>query len=284
VKFNDPQAVERLEKEEAWRAQRMKKVEKIAKVLRLKVETPEEIEASTECADIRLQRRVAEALAKQMLQSKRKITDGNVGEVLGHWGFTENSSRVNVMPEGLKYVYSDTIGAIRARSFGFGSTPPTKRYPGVSKLLCQWLADNTPKIPVKFVCTAINLNCNYAGRRHRDGNNEGPSVIRAFGDFKGGHLRYFNKDKKKNPRPGLDTLSTKDMVRFDLAKKTCLFNGNRAHEVEPFKGERYSVVFFTSKGWSKGKTKDVKFLTEQCGFPFPTAACLSKLKKATDNV
>merc|ERR1712232_615373 len=143
--------------------------------------------------------------------------------------------------------------------FGFGSTPPTKRYPLVSKLLCQWLADNKPKIPAKFVCTAINLNCNYAGRRHRDQNNEGPSVIRAFGKFKGGRLHYFRGDKKKNPRPELDSLKKSDAVILDLAKKTSIFDGNRAHEVEPFTGERYSTVFFTARGWGKGKPKDVKF-------------------------
>eukprot|EP00401_Gymnodinium_catenatum_P013955 CAMPEP_0117486672 /NCGR_PEP_ID=MMETSP0784-20121206/15598_1 /TAXON_ID=39447 /ORGANISM="" /LENGTH=498 /DNA_ID=CAMNT_0005281291 /DNA_START=67 /DNA_END=1561 /DNA_ORIENTATION=- len=281
VNFKDPKAGVKLEKEEAWRAERMRKVEKRAKDMGLKVETTEEIEASTESADIRLQRRVAEAIAMQKLQSKRKITDSDVHEVLEHWGFSENIARINVMPEGQKYVYSDTMGAIRARSFGFGSTPPTKRYPGVPKLLCQWLADNRPKIAAKFYCTAINLNANYAGRRHRDQNNEGPSVIRAFGKFKGGKLRYFPRDTQRNPRPPLETLNVKDSVLFDLSRHTVVFNGNSAHEVEPFTGERYSVVFFTAKGYGKGKPQDVQFLKKDCGFPFPTAAELAKLKKAT---
>jgi hypothetical protein len=279
VKFNDPKAAERLAAEEAWRTERMRKVEKRAKDMRLKVETTEEIEASTESADIRLQRRVAEAIAKERLNSGKKITDADVTEVLEHWGFGENTARLNVMPGGQKYVYSDTLGAIRARSFGFGSTPPTKRYPAVPKILCTWLADNKLPVKSKFVCTAINLNCNYAGRRHRDQNNEGPSIIRAFGKFKGGRLHYFSGDVKKTPRPSLDSLQMKDATVCDLAKTTTVFDGTRAHEVSPFQGQRYSVVYFTAQGYAKGKPQDVQFLKKDCGFPFPTPKELAALKK-----
>lgn len=283
VKFNDAQAVEKCQKEEAWRTQRMVKVEKRAKDMRLKIESNKEIEASTESADIRLQRRVAEAISKQKLTAGKKIVDADVADALAHWGFGENISRLNVMQPGQKYVYSDTIGAIRARSFGYHPTPPTTRYPAFPKLLCKWLADNKPaKLKsTKFVCSAINLNCNYNGRRHRDGGNEGPSVIRAFGKFKGGKLKYWEKDIKKNPRPSLDSLNPKDATTFDLAKDTVLFDGNRAHEVDAFEGERYSVVFFTSSGHAKAKKEEVKFLINECGFPFPTAGDVAKLKKAT---
>jgi len=280
VKLNDPNAVEKLQKEEAWRAERLRKVDKRAKDMKLKVETTEEIEASNESADIRLQRRVADAISRDKLASGKKIAEADVAEALEHWGFSENIARLNVMQPGQKYVYSDTIGAIRARSFGFHPTPPTRRYPFFAKLLNKWLADNKPsKLSAKFVCTAINLNCNYNGRRHRDQNNEGPSIIRAFGKFKGGKLRYWPKDIRK-PRPKLDTLDLKDAATFDLSKNTVVFDGNRAHEVDPFEGERYSVVFFTASGYGKGKDKDVKFLSKDCGFPFPQPEDMKKLKKA----
>eukprot|EP00931_Biecheleriopsis_adriatica_P053297 TRINITY_DN3117_c0_g2_i2.p1 TRINITY_DN3117_c0_g2~~TRINITY_DN3117_c0_g2_i2.p1 ORF type:complete len:424 (+),score=116.86 TRINITY_DN3117_c0_g2_i2:93-1364(+) len=283
VKLNDPAAAEKLKKEEAWRSERMKKVEKRALALKLKVESLAEIEATTESADIRLQRRVADAISQQKLASGKKIVDADVQEALEHWGFGENIARLNVMQPGQKYVYSDTVGAIRARSFGFHPTPPTRRYPFFVKLLNKWLEDNKPPgLSAKFVCTAINLNCNYNGRRHRDQNNEGPSVIRAFGKFTGGKLRYWPKDAKvKKPRPSLDSLSSKDAKVFDLAKHTVVFDGNRAHEVDEFQGERYSVVFFTASGYGKGKAKDVSFLRKECGFAFPSPADMAKLKKAT---
>jgi len=282
VKLNDPAAAEKLKQEEAWRAERMQRVQKRALALKLKVESVTEIEASTESADIRLQRRVADAISKQKLASGKKIVDADAQEALEHWGFGENIARLNVMQPGQKYVYSDTVGAIRARSFGFHPTPPTRRYPFFVKLLNKWLQDNKPaglSATAKFVCTAINLNCNYNGRRHRDQNNEGPSVIRAFGKFSGGKLRYWPKDVKK-PRPKLETLSSKDAKVFDLAKHTIVFDGNRAHEVDEFKGERYSVVFFTASGYGKGKAKDVNFLRTDCGFPFPSPGDMAKLKKA----
>jgi len=236
--------------------------------------------------DIRLQRRVAEAMSQQKLSAGKKISDSDVTEVLEHWGFCENNNRLNVMPEGQKYVYSDTIGAIKQRTGTYCPTPPTKRYPAFPKLLCKWLKDSQPKmdgrpLSCKFVCTAINLNCNYAGKRHRDGNNEGPSVIRAFGKFKGGRLRYFPKDTER-PRPDVASLNARDAVTLNLAKDTSVFDGNRAHEVEPFEGERYSLVFFTASRYQTAK--DIKFLKEQCGFPWPTPKELNKLKSVTKSI
>mmetsp|Transcript_60869 Transcript_60869/g.177926 ORF Transcript_60869/g.177926 Transcript_60869/m.177926 type:complete len:426 (-) Transcript_60869:101-1378(-) len=275
----DPRAAEELKREEAWREQKLKRCEALAKQMGLRVETTEEIEAFNECADLRLERRVADALAAQKLKSGKKIRDGDVTEALELWGFCQNVGRLNVLPEGQKYVYSDTLGAIRRRTGGFGITPPTRRYPNFTKLLNQWLADNKPKVACKFVCGAININANYAGRRHRDQNNEGPSVIRAFGKFKGGRLRYWPRDVKR-PRPDVKELQAKDCVTFNLAKSTEVFDGNRAHEVESFHGERYSLVFFTAKGYGRVKPALVKYL-EKVGFPWPTPKALAQLKRAT---
>ncbi|CAE8587144.1 unnamed protein product [Polarella glacialis] len=283
MKIDDPRAVEELKREEQWRSQKIRRCEALAKVMGLKVETSEEIEVFQESADIRLQRRVADKLAEQKLDGAKgkKITDRDVEEVLQNWGFCQNTGRLNVMRPGLRYVYSDTIGAIRRRTGGFGITPPTKRYPNFPRLLCKWLTDNKPNSGCKFVCTAININANYAGRRHRDNNNEGPSVIRAFGKFKGGKLFYWPGDVKNKDRPKVEELKQKDSVVCDLHKTTKVFDGNRAHEVESFTGERYSIVFFTARGYGKLNADDVKFAKKAAGFPWPTKQELVKLKKAT---
>jgi hypothetical protein len=287
VKLDDPKAAEALKKEEAWREQKLKRCETLAKQMKLPVETPEEIEAMNESGDIRIQRRVADALSEQKLASGKKITSEDVSEVLGLWGFCQNTGRVNVLPKGVKYVYSDTIGAIRRRTGSFGITPPTSRYRNFPRLLNKWLADNKPpKLGCKFVCTAININGNYAGKRHRDANNEGPSVIRAFGKFTGGRLRYWPKDVRKpgagsaKSRPQVEALDAKDSVTFNLGQETAVFDGNRAHEVEAFDGDRYSIVFFTARGYSRLQPKDVK-IAKQCGFPWPTPQELNKLKRST---
>lgn len=280
--FDDPKAAEELKQEEAWRERKLKRCEALAEQMGLKVESVEEIEAFGESRDIRLQRRVASALCERKLKEAdkagKKITDADVSEVLHCWGFAENNNRLNVLPSGRKYVYSDTVGAIRRRTGVFGVTPSTSKYPDFAKLLCRWLSDNRPSKKYKFLCTAINLNANYAGRRHRDANNEGPSVIRAFGKFKGGRLHYWPKDTTK-PKPQVEALRREDSVTYDIAKETFVFNGNCAHEVEPFKGERYSVVFFTAGGYRKSTAATTNFL-KKVGFPWPTPGGLAELKRA----
>merc|ERR1711957_929833 len=120
---------------------------------------------------------------------------------------------------------------------------------------------------------------NYNGARHRDGNNEGPSVIRAVGDFTGGRLKYWPSDTQK-PRPNVSELDPKDSVALDLAKNTVVFDGCRAHEVENFEGERYSIVFFSASGYGKVPAEKVKYL-QGLGMPWPCTKSMDALKKAT---
>eukprot|EP00929_Paragymnodinium_shiwhaense_P082092 TRINITY_DN4312_c0_g1_i1.p1 TRINITY_DN4312_c0_g1~~TRINITY_DN4312_c0_g1_i1.p1 ORF type:complete len:427 (-),score=148.23 TRINITY_DN4312_c0_g1_i1:348-1628(-) len=281
--INDPRAQEMLAKEEAWRKKRVAKCEKLAKELGLPVESPEEIDAiNGECTDLRLQRRVADKIAEKKLDSGKKITDQDATEVLELWGFCQNSGRLNVLPNGLKYVYSDTLGAIRRRTGSYGKTPATVRYPNFPRLLNKWLEDNPVKLPTgaKFIWTAINVNANYAAARHRDQNNEGLSVIRAFGSFTGGKLKYWPKDKKVAGRCKVEDLAKTDAVSLDLKKSTAVFDGNRAHQVDDFDGDRYSIVFFTSSGWHKMAAAESKKMAK-LGFKWPNKDTMAKFKKAT---
>lgn len=280
--LNDPRAKALLAKEEEWRKRKLEKCQKLAKEWNLSVETVEEVAAMGESTDLRMERRVADLLCAKKLESGKKITEKDVTEVLGLWGFSENHGRLNVMEEGIKYVYSDTIGAIRRRTGSYGMTPPTVRYPNFPRLLNRWLRDNPVKLPggTRFLWTAINVNANYGAVRHRDQNNEGLSIIRAFGNFKGGKLRYFPKDIKQKNRCKVDDLNAKDSIALDISKSSALFDGNRAHEVEAFSGDRYSIVFFSSSGWHKMQAPSVKKMTKM-GFEFPTKPTMVKFKKAT---
>eukprot|EP00927_Polykrikos_kofoidii_P079659 TRINITY_DN76456_c0_g1_i1.p1 TRINITY_DN76456_c0_g1~~TRINITY_DN76456_c0_g1_i1.p1 ORF type:complete len:446 (+),score=78.94 TRINITY_DN76456_c0_g1_i1:80-1339(+) len=279
--IHDAGAAEALAKEEAWRAKKLAKCEAAARKLGLEPETLEDIEAMgiNECCDIRLQRRVADTMAAKILQERRKIKPEEVGEVLSYWGFQQNENRVNVLPEGQNWVYSDTLGALRRRTGEYGITPPTKHYPNVAALFCQWLKDEDSELGRKFVCTSINLNANYAAKRHRDQNNEGPSTIRAFGNFTGGKLVYWPGDKHSPPRPDVETLAQKDRVVLDIKSQSFLFDGCRAHEVEPFSGERFSMVFFTSKGYHKLPVKQQEYLKQKARFPWPSPASMAAMRK-----
>jgi len=138
--------------------------------------------------------------------------------------------------------------------------------------------DQLPADIPAFSFTSINVNKNYAGRRHRDGSNVGPSIIQAFGKFTGGKLQYFPNDDKKLE---LEDLPLSDKVSLDVSKHMVLFHGKRAHQVEQFKGERYSVVWFTCPRNDRVSTQ-AKSSMLKCGFELPsskdTTGVLSLLK------
>merc|ERR1739848_471638 len=96
---------------------------------------------------------------------------------------------------------------------------------GVPRLLNRWLLDRLPSDMKDFKFTSLNLNCNYAAKLHRDGNNFGPSMIRAFGQFTGGELNYWPEDDRKT-QPKLELLSDERKKVLELNKGLALFNGN----------------------------------------------------------
>jgi hypothetical protein len=77
-----------------------------------------------------------------------------------------------------------------------------------------------------FEYTTIQVNKNVFCDPHIDKNNVGPSYVIALGDFIGGHLVVEGKE-------------------FDIQHKFKKFNGTKAHWITPFKGTRYSIVYFT---------------------------------------
>lgn len=236
-------------------------------------------QCNSESADIQTARIIANELARRKLgKSGTRITDKDLVEVLSVWGFPENDTRLNVLPEGVKTVHSDTLGVLKMRDGTYRIFDPTTRYEFVTRLVCKWFADNKPKdMPDQFGFTGININHNYAGRRHRDNGNEGPSAIKAIGSFSGGKLNYFPKDVKKPGRCDVTSLRTDESMALDLSKTFVLFNGNNAHGVQPFKGDRFSLVFFTTAKWYKVKDPEVKKLKE-LGFQVPSVKAMDMVK------
>ena len=105
----------------------------------------------------------------------------------------------------------------------------------------------------------MNLNFNYAAKIHRDSNNLGPSVTKAFGEYAGGELRYWEHD---DGRINLSELQKNhNAAVLDTRGSLCLFDGNRAHAVEPFVGERYSLVFFTVSAVGRARDETLSVLS-----------------------
>lgn len=218
--------------------------------------------------------KVAEYIIKSADSNSLQIADSEVLDVLRMWKFKPNRSRRNVIPHGQSWVHSDTLGLSRSRQGKWLLTQATRDYPDVVRLLCRWLNGAWQGFP----CTSISVNGGYAARRHRDQNNHGPSLVKSFGKFEGGCLRYWQDDDRKRP---LDRLPADKMATIDV-RETALFDGRCAHEVEAFSGERFSVVFFTVKGWEK-TPKDLREALRNNDVFFPTVEDMSYVTSQISN-
>ena len=139
---------------------------------------------------VKRSRKRANSEAEGLLASGCAVSGEKVLRVLRSWKFSENVSRVNVMPRDAHFVLSDTLGLVCTRTGAVSVSRLTNQYPAVFQVLCAWLRHAWP-LADRFPFTSISVNCNYAAQRHRDCGNVGPSLTKAFGEFcGGGALRY----------------------------------------------------------------------------------------------
>lgn len=81
-----------------------------------------------------------------------------------------------------------------------------------------------------FHFNQVMINKNYPVSRHKDTKNVGVSTLISFGDYTGGKTRVFKKE---------------EIIDYDSNCNPVQFNGSLyAHEVLPYEGERYALVFF----------------------------------------
>ena len=215
-------------------------------------------------------RSVADQEARDILaevqKAKRKVTEVEMLRALDLWGFARNPHRINVMESGLKWVYSDNVGAVVRRDGLILPQASTMKYQNFMKLLTQYLKDSLPDdFYEKFGYTSISINKDYAGKRHRDAGNAGPSVVKALGRFTGGLLNSFPDD---NGVDEVGKLPAKHSLKLDPQNGFVFFDGNRAHGVDSFNGSRYSLVFFSCRSYWKCPLKYQSFL-KNLGFPYP---------------
>lgn len=215
-------------------------------------------------------RKAADNEAKSILDKQsKKIKNADVLKVLKKWAYHKNDVRLNVMPEGEKWVFSDTLGMVRTRDGRLIVNGITESFPNVYRILMKWLRDNTQIGSSKaFPSTSISLNYAYAAKIHRDQGNAGPSMGMALGKFTGGKLKYWEDDTSVIGKNDLDTLLPISPKIIDVSRGPKLFDGRRAHAVESFKGSRYSLVFFSVGKYWKVPLAAKKFLTKQ-GAEFP---------------
>ena len=87
-------------------------------------------------------------------------------------------------------------------------------------------------VPAGVAFTSITVNQNYLASKHRDKGNVGPSYLVSFGPYSGGELQIFEGDLS-----GCHDVRNPMVTDFSKA----------FHEVRPFTGDRYSLVYYTAK-------------------------------------
>ena len=136
--------------------------------------------------------------------------------MFGALGSAKSGAAVNVNE--VDSLYKETVG-----------------YVYVTKCRCRGASMSRP----------ISLNKNYAGRLHRDAGNIRPSIDLSIGPCTGGNLRYWAS--QKGARSSRVEVRGEPSLALNIMRGT-VFDGNSDNEVEPFKGERYSLIFGDEAG------------------------------------
>ena len=172
-------------------------------------------------------------------------------------------------------IFPQTAWSLPSAEYGVTSVgQSTLEYTDFARLLNAWFQQSAPDVegcPDGVPCTSICINTGYGAKRHRDKNNVGPSWSKAFGNFRGGKLKYFYEDDASVPTGDLDSAP---YALIDLRAGLCLFDGHCAHEVTPYTTtsedeQRYSLVFYTNRHVEKADGYTHRLL-EECGFIIPT--------------
>ena len=133
--------------------------------------------------------------------------------------------------------YRKKVGSGRSQAFGLVNK--RSGYPDISRQC--WKRPYLYALLEKFAATyvpvewdAVTVNQNFSCAPHKDRGNDGLSYILAFGDFWGGRLKIHD-------HPDLSG-------SYTINLKPLLFNGSAlTHSVEPFQGDRYSLVYYRLK-------------------------------------
>jgi hypothetical protein len=108
---------------------------------------------------------------------------------------------------------------------GYADSRHNKKFPELLALLKQFVEEHDPE----YEFDAVTVNKDHQILKHVDRNNKDESYIFGFGDYTGGELVF-----ESGPYAGT----------HDIKEKWLKFVGDKPHWVEPFEGERYSIVYY----------------------------------------
>ena len=133
-------------------------------------------------------------------------------------------------------IRTGTTSQINARQTSFGTikfqgkskkSKSTIKYPHILPLFKKFIKSHYPDFTFKTVYVNRNTVC----KEHVDSRNIGESLLVGLGKYTGGKTVLYTDDDKE--------------LSFHIKSNSLIFNGSLIpHKSEPFKGTRYSLVFF----------------------------------------
>ena len=161
------------------------------------------------------------------------VTKKTMLELLEATEFPKNKGRTNVLKKGQTYSHSMVLGKVRKLYSSCDGkvckVPSTnnKKHPKLLAAAKSFLKSHDPNY--KF--EAVTINKNHAAAKHVDKNNKGHSYIIGLGNYTGGELVF---NDKKSPHHGT----------YNIKNKWLKFVSDTEHHVKPFKGTRYTLVYY----------------------------------------
>ena len=105
-------------------------------------------------------------------------------------------------------------------------TAITRKNPHIFTLMKKFVLSHKPD----FRFTSVQVNRNCVCKKHIDGSNRGVSLLVGFGPYTHGRTILFLPSGEK---------------RVHIRTRSLIFDGSKIyHASEPFRGKRYSLVFF----------------------------------------
>jgi len=222
-------------------------------------------------ASTAVKEQTGEVFARQALEAN-KISAAIVQKALSLAEVPLSANRRNVIPKGEDAVRGAVCGLfVFAHKIGISAY--SRQRPWLTRLLIEFAKSAGYG---SFPFTSIQVNVDYAARPHTDRNNLGKSLIVGLGRYTGGRL-WVHDDHGKESLTLQEDLPQEALYRkgvsfqgtaHDIRDRWLVFDGNRLHGTQPFKGRRYSLVYFTCDRYADTP----EFVQEELrgvGFTFP---------------